>query len=45
MTRKDLKDFRNRKKYIKSKLEFLQEEETRIMNITQKLDGMPHAKK
>lgn len=44
MTRKDLKDFRNRKKYIKSKLEFLQEEETRIMNITQKLDGMPHAK-
>ena len=44
MTRKDLKDFRNRKKYIKSKLEFLQEEETRIMNITQKLDGMLHAK-
>ena len=44
MTRKDLKDFRNRKKYIKSKLEFLEEEETRIMNITQKMDGMPHAK-
>lgn len=44
MTRKDLKEFRNKKKYIKSKLEYLEEEETRIMNITQKLDGMPHAK-
>ena len=44
MDRKDLKEFRHRKQYIKSKLEFLKEEETRIMNITQNLDGMPHAK-
>lgn len=44
MNRKDLKEFRNKKKYIKSKLEFLEEEETRVTNITQKLDGMPHAK-
>lgn len=44
VNRKDLKEFKNKKKYIRSKLEFLQEEETRIMNITQNLDGMPHAK-
>ena len=44
MNRKDLKDFRYKKKYIDSKLEYLQEQETRIQNITQNMDGMPKAK-
>lgn len=44
MNRKDLKDFRHKKKYIDSKLEYLQEQETRIQNITQNMDGMPKAK-
>lgn len=44
VNRKDLKEFKYRKKYIKSKLEYLQEKETRVLNITQYLDGMPHAK-
>lgn len=44
MNRKDLKDFRHKKKYIDAKLEYLQEQETRIQNITQNMDGMPKAK-
>lgn len=43
MNRNDLKAFKHKKTYIEAKIRFLQEQETRIYNITQNIDGMPKA--
>ena len=41
MNRKDLKEFRSKELDIKSELQTLEEQKTRIIRITTNLDGMP----
>lgn len=43
MTREDLKDYKYNQKWIKGRLEYLEEYRTSITNITSVLSDMPHA--
>lgn len=44
MNREDLKNYKYNQKWIKRQLEKYEEQKTMVLNITQTLDGMPHAK-
>lgn len=44
MNRKDLKEYKYTEEWIKERLEYLQEEKTKIYNITQNISDMPKRK-
>ena len=44
MNRKDLKDYRYNQIWIKRQLEKYEEQRTMVLNISNTIDGMPHAK-
>lgn len=44
MNRKDLEDYRYSQKWIKRQLEKYEEQRTMVLNISNTIDGMPHAK-
>lgn len=43
MTREDLKNYKYSQEWVKSQLEKYQEQRTKVLNITQNIDGMPKA--